>query len=85
MSNIEYRDEVTFQGQTYMTREVEVKGYGFRTIAPTSLSEKLLSDGNYVSDEARAIDEGIFYYLDDARFNNYSTKELMSVVSREAA
>ena len=81
----EFVDTVEFAGKTYRTRMVYVKGFGPRTIAPSSLEDELLKDGEYVSEEARAIDEDIFYYVDDARFNNYVTAELEKLVSKEVA
>ncbi len=60
-------DTVLFNGRQYPLRHgIFVKGYGYRTIGAQSLEEVLFdSEGNYVSDEARRVDEDIFFFIDD--------------------
>ena len=73
---------ITFQGYEYPTREIEIREFGDVTIATKSLSEALIpSDlGHYVSDEARAIDEEIFFFVDDEDINS---KDLKKIVEKE--
>lgn len=81
----EYVNTVTFNGKTYKTRSVKIPNWGWCTIAPRSLEDALIQGEEYVSVEARDVDNGIFYYVDDARFNRYTSSELVEVVEREVA
>ncbi len=60
---------IAFDGKNYRTRTVNVKGFDKVTVAGNSLERKLLSvdGGRYVSPEAQAIDEEIFFYVPDAK------------------
>ena len=78
-------DSVLFNGQEYVTRLVKVPGYGWRTIAPQSLEDALIGDKGYVSDEARLIDEEIFFFLDDGLFNGCTAEELADIVARDVS
>jgi hypothetical protein len=61
MDSIEY---ITYNGNDYPTRWVHIKSFGERLISTTALSSVLLDDSyNYVSDEARCVDELIFYFV----------------------
>ena len=80
-----YVNTVTFNGKTYKTKSVQIPNWGWCTIGSSSLEDALMQDGKYVSDEARVVDEGIFYYVDDARFNRYTSSELVEVVEREVS
>lgn len=81
----EVRDDVTFAGKNYVIRHVEVKGFGIEPIASKALENELLKDDEYVSEEARAIDEEIFFYVEDSVFNRYTYGELSAYVSRNVA
>ena len=56
---------ITFEGQKYKTRYIHVKGFGDVTVATESLVHELIKDDKYTSSEAQAIDEGIFFYVED--------------------
>ena len=58
-------ETISFQDKIYRTRIVNVKGFGESRIATESLQDALLSDGEYVSENARIIDEDIFFYVED--------------------
>ncbi len=59
-------DTITYKGKEYPIIEVEIKKYGVRQIATESLENVLLTeDGIYADDEARAIDESIFFFVED--------------------
>ena len=77
-----YTDTVMFNGVCYPTISLNIKGFGWNTIAQKSLQEKLLVDDRYVSDDARCIDEQIFYYVEDSVFNEYTSDELQKYVEK---
>lgn len=57
--------DVEFGGKLYTTRLVSIDGYGDERIAEESLQNVLLKDGKYVSNDARELDECIFFYAPD--------------------
>ena len=56
--------EITFRNKTYPIREIQFENL-YVTIATSELEDALIHDDEFVSDEARWIDEAIFYYVDD--------------------
>ena len=77
---------VTFQGKNYPVKEIEVGNYGIHRISTISLEDKLLkADGNYVSDEARIVDNDIFYYMNDDRFDDISDEAIEAWLAKELA
>ena len=82
---MEERTIIAFKGKNYPIRHVEVKGFGVEPIAPKSLQNALLKDDAYVSNEARIIDEEIFFFVEDSVFNRYTTNELSAYVSRNVS
>ena len=56
---------VDFNGKEYTTRIINIKSFGDRRIAGTSLENELMKDGKYVSETARFIDESIFLFVED--------------------
>lgn len=78
----EERTDIVFEGKSYPVRHVEVKGFGVEPIAPISLQDALLKNDAYVSNEARIIDEEVFFFVEDSVFNRYTTNELSAYVSR---
>lgn len=58
---------VIFQGIEYPTKEIVVTINGDEyqyIVAPIELEEALMNDDGYQNDEAKAIDESIYYYCD---------------------
>jgi hypothetical protein len=56
-------DKIRFQGNDYPVTVVDMP-FGKRMISTESLNDVLMcDDGSYVSDEARMIDECIFYFV----------------------
>jgi len=56
---------IEFENRKYRIRQIEINEVDNRIIASTSLNKKLVSiDGNYKSDEARYIDEQIYFFVD---------------------
>ena len=66
-NNIGYIGSITFSGKEYKTRFIHVKGFGDVTVATCSLQGVLFNSytSEYTSPEAKEIDEGIFFYVDD--------------------
>ncbi len=64
---IGYMGNITFDGKEYKTRFIHVKGFGDVTVATCSLQGALFNSctSEYTSPEAKKIDEGIFYYVED--------------------
>ena len=61
---------IEFEKRKYTIREVEIPGVGERIIASTELNNILISeDGEYKSDEARYIDEQIYFFLEPDKLN----------------
>lgn len=82
-TNIRF-NETSFNGNKYRYREVYVPGYGYKTVAGESLNEVLMNDdGDYVSHEARLIDEDIFCFVADRYLNSLSDKALGELVVKE--
>ena len=55
-----------YKGKEYPAVWVEIPGWGEYIVSVESLEKELLPDGvTYTDEEARYIDEQIFYYVDD--------------------
>lgn len=75
-------ETLNFNGKEYTTRTIKVKSYGEQPIAGVSLEEELFDkEGNYVSGEARLIDEGIFFYVED-KWLNSDDEQLSKIVEK---
>lgn len=67
-----------YKGKEYPVYEVEIPGWGLRLVSVVSFEEALLTpEGNYTDEEARYIDEQIFFYVDD---DDIERKDLGSYV-----
>lgn len=55
-----------YKGKEYQARLVEIPGWGERVVSVESLEKELLPDGaRYADEEARWVDEQIFFYVPD--------------------
>ena len=73
-------DYVFFNGKNHLLRGVELEEFGDCTVAGISLQDELLDEETgYVSDAARSIDEGIFFYVED-EYLNKSEKDLTKYI-----
>lgn len=73
---------IEFEGRKYPTVIVNLP-FGERKISNTDLNERLLTtDGNYVSEKARLIDESIFYFVED-RMLRFRKNELSKLILSE--
>ena len=77
-------ETISFQDKIYKTRIVNVKGFGERRIATESLQDALLSDGKYVSENAKIMDEAIFFYVED-KYIHCDDKALAANVYKNVA
>jgi len=76
-------DTIEFQNKDFKVRKIELPEFGNVLISTNSLNELLLNDdGNYTSDEAEAVDEEIFYFVEDNEIE-HSEKELIKLVTLE--
>ncbi len=56
---------IPFQNKEYTIREVELPKFGKVFVSTVALNDSLMNDaGGYVSDEAKAIDEKIFHFVE---------------------
>lgn len=62
-------DKISFNGKDYPCISIDLDNENFKgtcTISTESLKYRLFNeDGSYVSDQAKAVDEGIFFYAPD--------------------
>ena len=57
---------IKFDGKEYPTKLLNIPNFGEKLISVESLEESLHdAEGFYVSDEARVVDEKIFFYVPD--------------------
>jgi len=62
-------NSITFENRKFEIKEIKIKGIGSRIIATTDLNNILVSiEGVYKSDEARFIDEQIYYFVEPDKF-----------------
>lgn len=67
---LDFDDAISYKGKLYPVKEYYIKDFGDRLISVESFENALIKDGDYVDDEARAIDEQIFYFVPDRLWNN---------------
>jgi hypothetical protein len=74
-------DMINFKNKVYPSVIVNFP-FGKRQISTVKLNECLMSyDGNYVSEDARFLDEEIFYFLDE-KFLFLSSISILSTFTR---
>lgn len=63
-----------FGSKAYRTRDIEIEtpdgDYEYVTVSTEGLQEALLNNGTYVSNEAKAIDEGIYCFVPDDKIDD---------------
>ena len=75
----------TFKGNTYYAREIDVPGIGKELVSCKSFEDALVKDGEHVSEEARCLDDDIFFFADDDKFTSLNDDELARHVSKEVS
>lgn len=78
-------DIIRFEGKAYPVRDVYINGFGMRLVAGESLEAALIKDGEYISGEARCIDEQIFFYVKDAAIMHYTDNQIAVFIRKEVA
>jgi len=68
-----------FNGRVYYARKIRLKDIGEVLISTESLNEALMEDGKYISEEARNIDEMIYFFVEDEHIK-LTEKELSKYV-----
>jgi hypothetical protein len=59
---------IEFENRKFRIRYVDIENEGTRIIASIALNKKLLTEmGDYKSDEARYIDEQIYFFVDNVK------------------
>jgi hypothetical protein len=59
---------IEFENKKFRIRYVYIENEGTRIIASTALNKRLLTkEGDYKSDEARYIDEEIYFFVNQAK------------------
>lgn len=71
---------INYLGIDYKARNINIKGFGDRTIAPITLKNALFINDNYKDCEAMEIDNNIFFFVDD-KYINYSDIKLAEYVN----
>lgn len=72
-----------FDRTSYLIRTITSPAFGEVDVAPASLNDKLMDEtGGYTSEEARLIDEQIFFYVDDAVMH-YDDDDLIKYLEEE--
>jgi hypothetical protein len=76
-------DKIEFQNKEYKVREIELPEFGNVLISTNSLNELLLNeDGSYTSEEAIAVDERIFYFVEENEIE-FSDEKLKNLIILE--
>lgn len=73
---------IRYEGKTYPAKWVEVEGFGERYVSVESLEKALMPNEEYKNDDARWLDERIFFYVPDevwgeANIGEYVAMEVM--------
>ncbi|TAH26169.1 MAG: hypothetical protein EAZ07_05640 [Cytophagales bacterium] len=74
---------IKFQNKEYKTREIELPEFGNVLISTTSLNDALLNNGsNYVSDEAKNIDDEIYFFVEENEIE-MNEVDLVKLISQQ--
>ena len=58
-------NSVKFEHQNYQIRQVDIENSEIRNIASTTLNKRLINaKGSYTSEEARYVDEQIYFFVE---------------------
>jgi hypothetical protein len=75
-------ENIEFQNKIFKVREIELPEFGNVIISTNSLNEILLNSGIYSSEEARSVDEKIFFFVEDNEIE-LTDEELIKVLNLE--
>lgn len=72
---------IKFNGKEFLSIIVSLP-FGERKISSSKLNESLMNnEGNYVSEEARLIDENIFYFVEDKVLHSRENEIINTILS----
>jgi hypothetical protein len=75
-------DMIEFEGIKYPLKYIQMP-FGKRAISIEELNDKLMkTDGSYVSEKTRMIDEEIFYFVEKKYFN-LPEIEILAIINLE--
>lgn len=60
-------EQIKFDGKRYLSRVINVQGFGSITVATETLEHKLIVNDEYVSDDAKELDETICFYVPESK------------------
>ncbi len=70
---------IRYEGKTYPAGWVEVEGFGERYISVESLEKALMLNEEYKDDNARWLDERIFFYIPDEVWDKVNLGEYVAL------
>lgn len=74
-------DTLKFKNKEYRLREIELPELGKVLISTTGLNNALMNNGSsYVSEEAKSIDEEIYFFVEDKEIELQSA-QLISLIT----
>ncbi len=56
---------IIFNNQEYPCRDIFIKEFGNVTISTVSLNDAIMNNSTYSSEEARFVDEKIFFFVEE--------------------
>lgn len=75
-------DTILYEDKEYPIRELKIPNYGRGLVSTTELSTYLLdNDGGYFCEEARHVDEQIFFYVEQKEIL-LSKKKLVALIRK---
>lgn len=74
-------EKINFNGKKFPIVNIDLP-FGERKISSQKLNEALMNlDGSYISEEARMIDENIFYYVEEKVIHSGENEIINKVIS----
>lgn len=76
---------IEFKNKEYKIRELYLKDFGNISISTSSLNERLVrKSGSYVSEEARYIDEQLFFFVEEDEID-LPEKKLILIIEKQVS
>ncbi len=73
-------DTIIFEDREYPAKTLPIEDFGERLISVESLEDKFFKDDRYVSEEARNVDEMIFFFVPDTLMESGTDEDVISFV-----
>ncbi len=76
-------DYITYKNVNYQIKAIKIKAFGDILISTTDLSDNLMDQNGsaYQSEEARVIDEQIFFFVEPHQIN-FTYKKLKKILEK---